>query len=351
MSLAMPADDAASAAVTEPAPLLRVSHLRTHFHTEAGLVKAVEDVSFTLAAGETLAVVGESGSGKSVTSLSIMGLIADPPGRIAGGEILFRTRAGSVVDLARLPPRALRRLRGRDIAMIFQEPMTSLNPVFTVGDQIAEAAMLHLGLHGSDAARRALDMLELVEIPAAKRRFDDYPHQLSGGMRQRVMIAIALACNPLLLIADEPTTALDVTIQAQILALLGKLRRDIGMAVLFVTHNLGVVAEIADRVVVMYAGRVVEEGDVRALFRAPKHPYTQGLLACLPRRALERMAPGSARRLNAIPGQVAGPHDPLPGCAFAPRCALALPECSLAMPPLVEIATGRRSRCLRWSEL
>jgi oligopeptide/dipeptide ABC transporter ATP-binding protein len=334
-----------------PGPLLRVSHLRTHFSTDAGLVKAVDDVSFTLDAGETLAVVGESGSGKSVTSLSIMGLIANPPGRIAGGEILFRTRAGPVVDLVRLPARALRKLRGRDVAMIFQEPMTSLNPVFSVGDQIAEAAILHLGMHGAEAARRALDMLELVEIPAAKQRLGEYPHQLSGGMRQRVMIAIALACNPLLLIADEPTTALDVTIQAQILALLDKLRRDIGMAVLFITHNLGVVAEIADRVVVMYAGKVVEEGDVRALFRTPRHPYTQGLLACRPRRALVTQARGSTRRLNAIPGQVANPHDPLPGCAFAPRCPLELPECSTAMPPLADIAAGRRSRCLRWGLL
>ncbi|MEO8523453.1 MAG: ABC transporter ATP-binding protein [Caldimonas sp.] len=334
-----------------PGPLLRVSHLRTHFKTDVGTVKAVEDVSFSLDAGETLAVVGESGSGKSVTSLSIMGLIADPPGRIVGGEILFRTRAGPVVDLARLPARALRKLRGRDLAMIFQEPMTSLNPVFTIGEQIAEAAVLHLGMHRSAAARRALEMLELVEIPAAKQRFGHYPHQLSGGMRQRVMIAIALACNPLLLIADEPTTALDVTIQAQILALLEKLRREIGMAVLFVTHNLAVVAEIADRVVVMYAGKVVEEGDVRSVFRAPRHPYTQGLLACLPRRALDDLAPGATRRLNAIPGQVAGPHDPLPGCAFAPRCALALAECAAAMPPLADIAAGRRSRCLRWGVL
>jgi oligopeptide/dipeptide ABC transporter ATP-binding protein len=334
-----------------PGPLLRVSHLRTHFSSDAGLVRAVEDVSLTLDAGQTLAVVGESGSGKSVTSLSIMGLIADPPGRIVGGEILFRTRAGPVVDLARLPAKELRKLRGRDIAMIFQEPMTSLNPVFTIGEQIAEAAILHLGMRGAEATRRALDMLELVEIPAAKQRLGDYPHQLSGGMRQRVMIAIALACNPLLLIADEPTTALDVTIQAQILALLDKLRREIGMAVLFITHNLGVVAEIADRVAVMYAGKVVEEGDLRALFRAPRHPYTQGLLACLPRRALDTLVPGSPRRLNAIPGQVAGPHDPLPGCAFAPRCRLALPECSAAMPPLADIAAGRRSRCLRWSAL
>jgi oligopeptide/dipeptide ABC transporter ATP-binding protein len=332
-------------------PLLEVSHLQTQFATEAGLVKAVEDVSFTLDAGETLAVVGESGSGKSVTSLSIMGLIADPPGRIAGGQILFRTRAGTVVDLAQLPRGALRRLRGRDIAMIFQEPMTSLNPVLSVGDQIAEAAVLHLGMTRADAARRALEMLELVEIPAARQRLGEHPHQLSGGMRQRVMIAMALVCNPLLLIADEPTTALDVTIQAQILALLDKLRREIGMAVLFITHNLGVVAEIADRVVVMYAGRVVEEAGVRTLFKNPRHPYSRGLLACLPRRALGSAVPGPKRRLNAIAGQVASPLDPLPGCAFAPRCALAAPECSAAMPPLADIAADHRSRCLRWSVL
>ena len=221
--------------------------------------------------------------------------------------------------------------------MIFQEPMTSLNPVFTVGDQIAEAAALHLGMDRDAAMKRALEMLELVEIPAAKQRIGEYPHQLSGGMRQRVMIAIALSCNPSLLIADEPTTALDVTIQAQILALLDKLRRDIGMAVLFITHNLGVVAEIADRVVVMYSGRVVEEGDVHELFRAPRHPYTRGLLACLPRRALDDDAASpTTRRLNAIPGQVASPLDPLPGCAFAPRCALVAAECAAAMPPLAE---------------
>jgi peptide/nickel transport system ATP-binding protein len=334
-------------------PLLQVRHLQTHFFTEAGLVKAVEDVSFTLNAGETLAVVGESGSGKSVTSLSIMGLIPNPPGRVVGGEILFRTRDGAVVDLAQLPAKVLRKLRGRDIAMIFQEPMTSLDPVFTVGDQIAESAALHLGMNRAVARQRALDMLELVEIPAAKQRIDEYTHQLSGGMRQRVMIAVALVCNPSLLIADEPTTALDVTIQAQILALLDRLRRDIGMAVLFVTHNLGVVAEIADRVVVMYNGRVVEEGGVHALFKAPRHPYTRGLLACLPRRALddEAVMAMTTRRLNAIPGQVANPLDPLPGCAFAPRCALALPECSAAMPPLADLAVGQRSRCIRWAML
>jgi oligopeptide/dipeptide ABC transporter ATP-binding protein len=332
-------------------PLLQVRNLQTHFFTDQGVVKSVEDVSFTLRAGETLAVVGESGSGKSVTSLSIMGLIPNPPGRIVGGEILFCKRDREVVDLARLPVKALRKLRGADIAMIFQEPMTSLNPVFTVGHQIAEAAALHLDLDRAGAMKRALEMLELVEIPAAKQRIGEYPHQLSGGMRQRVMIALALSCNPSLLIADEPTTALDVTIQAQILALLDKLRREIGMAVLFITHNLGVVAEIADRVVVMYSGRIVEEGDVHRLFKAPRHPYTQGLLACLPRRALDGQTAERSRRLKAIPGQVASPLDPLPGCAFAPRCALALPECTAAMPRLAELPAGQRSRCLRWSIL
>jgi oligopeptide/dipeptide ABC transporter ATP-binding protein len=332
-----------------PRPLLEVRNLRTYFDTDAGCVKAVEDVSFTVDPGETLAVVGESGSGKSVTSLSIMGLIADPPGRVVGGEILFRTREGTVVDLARQSAKALRRLRGRDIAMIFQEPMTSLNPVLTVGSQIAEAAQIHLGANRQAAMKRALQMLELVEIPSARERLGEYPHQLSGGMRQRVMIAMALACNPMLLIADEPTTALDVTIQAQILALLDKLQREIGMAVLFITHNLGVVAEIADRVVVLYCGRVVEEGGVRELFRAPRHPYTRGLLACLPRRALDDERAPTTRRLNAIPGQVASPLDPLPGCAFSPRCALAVADCDAAMPPLAEVADGQRSRCFRWA--
>jgi oligopeptide/dipeptide ABC transporter ATP-binding protein len=235
--------------------------------------------------------------------------------------------------------------------MIFQEPMTSLNPVFTIGTQIAEAAALHLGLSRDKAMKRALEMLDLVEIPAAKQRIGEYPHQLSGGMRQRVMIALALSCNPSLLIADEPTTALDVTIQAQILALLDKLRQEIGMAVLFITHNLGVVAEIADRVVVMYSGRLVEEGDVHQLFRAPRHPYTRGLLACLPRRALDDDHASSRRRLNAIPGQVASPLDPLPGCAFAPRCTLAIDACIAAMPPLAELGAGQRTRCLRWDML
>jgi oligopeptide/dipeptide ABC transporter ATP-binding protein len=249
-----------------------------------------------------------------------------------------------------LPPKRLRRLRGRDIAMIFQEPMTSLNPVLTIGSQIAEARQIHLGEDRDAAYRRALDMLERVEIPAAKQRLAEYPHQLSGGMRQRVMIAMALACDPLLLIADEPTTALDVTIQAQILALLDKLCREIGLAVLFITHNLSVVAEIADRVAVMYCGRIVEEGGVRELFRAPRHPYTRGLLACLPRRATHDEASRVAsHRLRAIPGQVASPLDPLPGCAFSPRCALADIDCDVAMPPLVEVAAAHRSRCRKWS--
>jgi len=351
----MVATSAQAAPLLQAGPLLQVKHLRTHFSTDAGVIKAVEDVSFALNTGETLAVVGESGSGKSVTSLSIMGLIPNPPGRIVGGEILFRTREGPVVDLAKLPVKGLRKLRGRDIAMIFQEPMTSLDPVFTIGHQIAETVALHLGMNRAEAMKRALEMLELVEIPAAKQRLNEYPHQLSGGMRQRVMIALALSCNPSLLIADEPTTALDVTIQAQILALLDKLRRDIGMGVLFITHNLSVVAEIADRVVVMYGGRVVEEGGVHPLFKRPRHPYTRGLLQCLPRRALDQTSDDESvmerRRLNAIPGQVASPLDPLPGCAFAPRCALVLSECSAAMPPLAEVPPSQRSRCLRWALL
>jgi len=252
-------------------------------------------------------------------------------------------------DLLSMSRAEKRQIIGRDIAMIFQEPMTSLNPVLTVGSQIAEAAEIHLGSDRRTAMKRARDMLDLVEIPAAQQRLADYPHQLSGGMRQRVMIAMALVCNPTLLIADEPTTALDVTIQAQILALLDKLRRDIGMAVLFITHNLGVVAEIADRVLVMYCGRIVEEGSVRALFHAPRHPYTRGLLACLPRRALDGQGVVMTRRLNAIPGQVASPLDPLPGCAFCPRCALADAECQAGMPPLADVAEGQRSRCLKWA--
>jgi oligopeptide/dipeptide ABC transporter ATP-binding protein len=328
-------------------PLLTVDNLQTHFFTEQGVVRSVAGVSFAVGAGETLAVVGESGSGKSVTSLSIMGLIAPDAGRIVGGSILFKRRNGDTVDLAKLPQRALRALRGNEIAMVFQEPMTSLNPVFTVGDQIAESIQLHLGKSHKDALADAQRMLELVEIPAAARRLHEYPHQLSGGMRQRVMIALALSCHPTLLIADEPTTALDVTIQAQILALLQKLQRETGTGILFITHNLGVVAEIADRVAVMYAGRVVEQGTVAQIFNAPQHPYTGGLLACLPGlNRGRRNADGERPRLAAIRGQVASPLAPPPGCAFEPRCDHAMASCRTAMPPLFATGAGQSARCI-----
>lgn len=337
---------------TDNTPLLAVDNLQTHFFIEQGTVKSVEGVSFSLAAGETLAVVGESGSGKSVTSLSIMGLIPPAAGRIVGGSMRFKRRAGDIVDLAQLPQRELRALRGNEIAMVFQEPMTSLNPVFTVGEQIAESVRLHLGKSHKDALLHAQRMLELVEIPAAARRLSEYPHQLSGGMRQRVMIALALACNPTLLIADEPTTALDVTIQAQILVLLQKLQRETGAGILFITHNLGVVAEIADRVVVMYSGRVVEQAGVTQIFEHPRHPYTQGLLACLPAHNRGRHDANGARlRLAAIPGQVASPLAPPPGCAFEPRCPHAQANCRTAMPALVDTGNSQSARCILWDRV
>ena len=280
--------------------VLSVEGLKTWFHSRDGVAKSVDGVTFDLARGETLAIVGESGSGKSVTSLSIMGLLPKPAGRIEAGKIRFRDRKGQEHDLARATPATLRRIRGAEIAMIFQEPMTSLNPLYTVGDQIAEAILLHEGGSRADALRRAREMLERVEIPAAERRVNEYPHQMSGGMRQRVMIALALACNPAVLIADEPTTALDVTVQAQILDLLRRLQAEMNMSILFITHNLGVVAEIAHRVAVMYAGRVVEDAGVYDLFEKPTHPYTRGLLSCLPTAALL----ASGERLRAIPGNV-----------------------------------------------
>jgi ABC-type dipeptide/oligopeptide/nickel transport system ATPase component len=258
--------------------LVEVNNLKTYFYTDEGVVKSVDGVTFHIQKGETLAVVGESGSGKSVTSLSIMRLIPSPPGKIVEGTVLFRGRDGNPRDITKLSEAEMRKIRGNEISMIFQEPMTSLNPVYTVGDQIAEAVVLHQGKTKKEAMEVAINMLELVGIPEARRRVTNYPHQMSGGMRQRVMIAMALSCNPALLIADEPTTALDVTIQAQILDLMRKLQREIGMSILFITHNLGVVAEMADRVVVMYGGRVVEEGDVVEIFKNPKHPYTMGLL-------------------------------------------------------------------------
>jgi oligopeptide/dipeptide ABC transporter ATP-binding protein len=320
--------------------LLDVIDLKTYFDTDEGTVKAVDGVSFHINKGETLAVVGESGSGKSVTSLSIMRLIATPPGRIAGGQMLFNGR-----DLVKLSEREMRGVRGNDISMIFQEPMTSLNPVYTVGDQIAEAIVLHQGKTQKQAMKVATDMLELVGIPEPAKRVHNYPHQMSGGMRQRVMIAMALSCGPQLLIADEPTTALDVTIQAQILDLMRKLQREIGMSILFITHDLGVVAEIADRVVVMYAGRAVEEADVEDIFAKPKMPYTMGLLNSIPR--VDKVAEHQAR-LIAIPGNVPNPLYLPEGCSFHPRCRFMKDECKKAIPPLEDTGGGHMVRCVRW---
>lgn len=331
--------------------LLTVNDLKTYFYTDDGVVKAVDGVSFHIQKGETLAVVGESGSGKSQTSLSIMRLIPSPPGKIVEGSILFRGRDGKPKDLAHLPEAEMRKIRGNEISMIFQEPMTSLNPVYTVGDQIAEAVRLHQGKTTREAFAVATEMLRLVGIPAPEKRVHEYPHQLSGGMRQRVMIAMALSCNPALLIADEPTTALDVTIQAQILDLMRKLQKEIGMSILFITHNLGVVAEMADRVVVMYGGRVVEEGDVVEIFKKPKHPYTLGLLNSIPRVDYGVQEDHERRRLEAIPGNVPSPLNLPPGCAFTPRCKYAQEACSAAVPPLVDTGNGHMSRCIRWKEL
>src|ERR1700710_1130680 len=308
--------------------LLEVQNLQTHFGTPDGVVRAVEGLSFHIDAGETLAIVGESGCGKSVTSMSILRLIQEPPGRIRGA-IRFNGR-----DLLALPEAEMRKLRGGDIAMIFQEPMTSLNPVLTIGRQIGETVRLHEGLNAREAEARAVDMLTLVGIPAPGRRVREYPHQLSGGMRQRVMIAMALACNPKLLIADEPTTALDVTIQAQILQLMLDLKRRVGAAIILITHDLGVVAEIAERVMVMYAGRQVEEAPVAELFRSPRHPYTQGLLGAVPKLGSSLI--GAARRLAEIPGQVPSLKTRIEGCAFAGRCPMVTQLCREVAPGLEE---------------
>jgi peptide/nickel transport system ATP-binding protein len=321
-------------------PLLEVRDLRTHFFTEDGVVRAVDGVSFDVCAGETLAVVGESGSGKSVTSLSILRLIQDPPGRIVGGSIRFRGR-----DLLALSPSEMRSVRGREISMIFQEPMTSLNPVFTCGDQIAEAVVLHDRVSRKAARARAIEMLELTGIPLPAQRVDEYPHQLSGGMRQRVMIAMALACRPSLLIADEPTTALDVTVQAQILELLERLQGDLGMAVMLVTHDLGVVAETADRVAVMYGGQIVEHAPVDEIFHATRHPYTAGLLASLPTIGARR------ETLRVIPGNVPDPSRLPSGCRFHPRCPCAIARCASEAPELSEVRPGHGARCLRAAEI
>jgi oligopeptide/dipeptide ABC transporter ATP-binding protein len=317
-------------------PLLEVRDLAVSFETDDGLVRAVNGVSFSLDAGRTLGIVGESGSGKTVTSLAILRLIASPPGRIDGGEILFRGR-----NLLALPEAELRKVRGNEISMVFQEPMTSLNPVFTAGDQIEESLRLHLGLGRRAARARAIELLRKVGIAAPAERVDAYPHELSGGMRQRVMIAMAIGANPALLVADEPTTALDVTIQAQILDLLAALRAEMGMGLLLITHNLGIVAEVADHVAVMYAGRVVEQADVRRIFGNPLHPYTRGLLESIPRIT------GRRSRLAVIPGSVPDPARLPRGCPFHPRCPFAVPDCAEEEPALREIEPGHAVRCIR----
>jgi oligopeptide transport system ATP-binding protein len=320
--------------------LLEVRDLTVEFATEDGVVTAVDGVSFHIERGETLVVVGESGSGKSVTSLALMRLVESPPGRIASGQILLRGRDGAVRDLARLDNHEMRQLRGNDIAMIFQEPMTSLNPIYTIGDQIIEAIRLHQGKSGRAAFALGLG------IPEPRRRMNSYPHQMSGGMRQRAMIAMALSCHPALLIADEPTTALDVTIQAQILELIKRLQSELGMAVIFITHNLGVAAEIADRIMVMYAGRIVESGPARAIFREPRMPYTIGLLNSVPRLGVDRAV---QHELMAIPGNVPSPRHLPPGCAFHPRCGfIERGLCDAEIPPLEECAPDHAVRCLRW---
>jgi len=314
--------------------LLEVEDLRTHFNTDGGEFRAVDGISFSVDSGKTLGIVGESGCGKSVTSLTVMGLLPSRGARIAGGSIKFAGR-----DLRGMAADDLRDLRGNRLAMIFQEPMTSLNPAFTIGDQIMEGLVRHKGLSAAQAREQAIEMLRKVKIPAPDKRIDDYPHQLSGGMRQRAMIAMALACGPELLIADEPTTALDVTVQAQILDLLRELQRDLGTAIMLISHDMGVIAEMADHVAVMYAGRIVEQAPVEMLFDAPQHPYTIGLLGSIPR--LDH----TKERLAAIEGSVPDPLDPPPGCRFNPRCPFADDQCRAAAPSLREVVPGHAVAC------
>lgn len=327
-----------------PVPRLQVRNLTTTLMQSNGVVPLVRGVSFDLHEGQTLALVGESGSGKSLTALSIMRLLARNARWQCGGQALFTDASGQTRDVLQLSETEMRQLRGHQMAMIFQEPMTCLNPVLTVGEQIAESVRLHWGLNKRDARQRALHALQQVEIPAAGQRLDEYPHQLSGGMRQRVMIAMAMVCEPQVLIADEPTTALDVTIQAQILSLMSRLQRDTGMSILFITHNLGVVAHHAERVAVMYAGQVVEQANVHALFAQPAHPYTQGLLACLPGRARQvSLQEGRRMALQDIPGQAPAMDRLGAGCSFAERCASRLPICSLQSPEWQGNATHARA--------
>jgi peptide/nickel transport system ATP-binding protein len=332
-------------------PILDIRGLRTIFRTRGGEITAVNGIDLTIAPGETVALVGESGSGKSVTSLSVMRLLTRNVGAIAAGSIRFKSKDGTIRDLVALDEQQMQGIRGDDIGMVFQEPMSSLNPVFTVGDQIAEPIRIHRNADRKSAMTDAIALLDQVGIPDAKRRAGQYPHELSGGMRQRATIAMALACDPTLLIADEPTTALDVTIQAQILDLLLKLQRERGMGMLFVTHNLGVVAEIAHRVAVMYAGRLVEEGPVGEVFRNPRHPYTLGLLASMPRLGDATRMKQAGEKLAAIPGVVPSLADMPEGCAFSPRCSYAIDACRTAVPALAEVNAVHRSRCIRWQEV
>jgi oligopeptide/dipeptide ABC transporter ATP-binding protein len=328
--------------------LLEVKNLETHFPTRAGTVKAVNDVSFHLEAGELLGLVGESGCGKSITALSIMRLIASP-GKIVGGEVWFQgANYKQAENLLKLNDERMRAIRGDDISMIFQDPMTSLNPVYTVGEQIAEALRLHRGLSRKQAYEAAVEAMREVSIPDPARRVDDYPHQLSGGMRQRVMIAMALACDPELLIADEPTTALDVTIQAQILELIDNLRKTRKLAVLLITHDLGVVAEVADRVCVMYTGRIVEESEVNEIFERPKHPYTQGLLRSVPKLTMEGVTRN--KRLETIEGIVPSPTNLPPGCHFAPRCPHVHERCTHDPMPLYNVENKAQVRCVLYEK-
>ena len=320
----------------KPMPLLTVTDLRTHFHTRHGVYRAVDGASFSIERGETLGIVGESGSGKSVTCYSIMGLVPQPPGRIEGGSAMF-----DGVDLLRCPPAVARSIRGKRVSMIFQDPMTSLNPFMRISEQVIEPLMIHGGVTRREALRRALEMLEAVGINDAAQRINHHPHEFSGGMRQRVMIAMALVTRPELLIADEPTTALDVTVQAQILELIRREQRELGMAVIFVTHDLGIVAGLCDKVQVMYAGRIVESADTETLYRSPLHPYT---------RALQRSIPGSQPKgedLFTIPGMPPDVSKPFAGCAFAPRCGFAAQACNAGTPELAEAAPGHRHACIR----
>ena len=323
------------------APLLEVRDLKTYFFTDDGVVKAVDGISYDIEAGETLGLVGESGCGKSVSALSLLRLIPSPPGRIVGGEVLFEG-----VDLLKVSDDAIRHVRGNRIAMIFQEPMTSLNPVLTISRQLTEALELHLKLDGTAAKQRAIQLLDMVGIPEAAARIDDYPHQFSGGMRQRVMIAMALSCNPKLLLADEPTTALDVTIQAQVLEILARLSREFGTAVIIITHNLGVVARYADRVNVMYAGKIIETATAKTLYANPKHPYTVGLLTSVPRLDQERKS-----KLIPIEGVPPDLINMPPGCPFYPRCTYRVDKCAQEMPPLIDIEDGHRAACWEWQKV